>query len=45
MCVCGFLSNSYPALVPLPETISESDVEDYFPNDTSDEIVIKIITV
>ena len=41
VCVCGFLSNSYPALVPPPETISESDVEDYFqdmPNDTSDEI-------
>ena len=41
VCVCGFLTNFHPALVPPPETISESDVEDYFqdmPNDTSDEI-------
>ena len=41
VCVCGFLTNFHPALVPPPETISDSDVEDYFqdmPNDTSDEI-------
>ena len=46
VCVCGFLSNFHPALVPPPETISESDVEEYFqdmPNDTSDEIVMRII--
>ena len=39
--VCMWISNFHPALVPPPETISESDVEDYFqdmPNDTSDEI-------
>lgn len=38
---CMWISNFHPALVPPPETISESDVEDYFqdmPNDTSDEI-------
>ena len=41
MCVCGFLSNFQPALVPPPETISESDVEDYFqdmPDDSNDEL-------
>ena len=41
-----WISNFHPALVPPPETISESDVEDYFqdmPNDTSDEIVMRII--
>ena len=30
VCVCGFLTNFQPALVPPPETVSESDVEDYF---------------
>ena len=41
VCVCGFLSNLLPALVPRPETISESDVEDHFqdmPSDTSEEL-------
>ena len=41
VCVCGFLSNFQPALVPPPETISESDVEDYFqdmPDDSNDEL-------
>ena len=39
--VCGFLSNFQSALVPPPETISESDVEDYFqdmPDDSNDEL-------
>ena len=31
-CVCGFLSNFHPALVPFPETIPD------MPNDASDEI-------
>ena len=30
VCVCGFLSNFHPALVPPPDDISESEVEDYF---------------
>ena len=30
VCVCGFLSNFHPALVPPPEVTTESDVEDYF---------------
>ena len=30
MCVCAFLSNFHPALVPPPTDLSESDVEEYF---------------
>lgn len=29
VCVCAFLSNLCPALVPPPQLLSESDVEDY----------------
>ena len=41
VCVCGFLSNFQPALVPPPEAVSESDVDDYFqdiPDDFDDEV-------
>ena len=41
VCVCGFLFNFQPALVPAPEAVSESDVEDYFqdmPDDSDDEV-------
>ena len=30
VCVCAFLSNFQPALVPLPQECLESDVENYF---------------
>lgn len=48
VCVCGFLSNFQPALVPPLEIISESDIEDYFQDmsdDSNDEldIVMRII--
>ena len=29
VCVCAFLSNFHPTLIPPPELLSESDVEDY----------------
>ena len=29
VCVCVFLSNLRPALVPSPQLLSDSDVEDY----------------
>ena len=41
VCVCGFLSNFQPALVPPPEAVSESDVEDHFqdiPDDSDNEV-------
>ena len=39
VCVCAFLSNFHPALVPPPEILSESDVEDYLNklSDSDDE--------
>ena len=30
VCVCAFLSNFHPALVPPPQHNEESDVEQYF---------------
>lgn len=30
VCVCAFLLNFHPALVPVPTDPLESDVEDYF---------------
>ena len=42
VCMCGFLSNFQPALVPPPGTISESDVEDDFQDmpDTDSDVEI-----
>ena len=37
VCVCGFLCNFHPALVPPSEDIPESEVEDYFASLTDDE--------
>ena len=39
VCVCAFLSNFHPALVPPPELLSESDVEEYLNklSDSDDE--------
>ena len=41
VCVYAFLSNFQPALVPPPELLSESDVEDYLNklSDSDDELV------
>ena len=36
VCVCAFLSNFQPALVP-PSDVNESDVEQYFENIDSEE--------
>ena len=42
VCICAFLANFQPALVPLPLTCTESDVDKYFEqfsdcDSTSDE--------
>ena len=39
VCVCAFIPNFHPALVPPPELLSESDVEEYLNklSDSDDE--------
>ena len=37
VCVCAFLSNFQPALVPVPVDPMESDVEEYFQCVSSNE--------
>ena len=37
VCVCAYLSNFLPALVPPMEDISDSDIQEYFASISDDE--------